>query len=113
MNNKLYKNIINDISKTLKTKLQLNENLRHNVGKVTMLSQPLQVSYVNLVEPIFTDFTHSLWYRNFVLKGGSAFVEKIHGMDSHTFVCNTVESVKMLKKWLEKYSPETNIENLI
>lgn len=114
MNNKqLYNNIIKDISKTIKNKLELNENLRHNVGKVTMLKYPIQISHVDLIEPIFTDFTHSLWYRNFVLKGGSAFVEKLHGMDSHTFVCNTVESVNMLRKWLEKYSPETNIENLI
>lgn len=104
-NKKLYNNIINDISKSVKS--HLNENLRHNVGKVTMLKKPEQVSNVILQEPIFTDYTHSLWYRNFVLKGGSAFVEKLHGMDSHTFVCNTVESLNMLNKWLQKYSPDS------
>ena len=38
-NKKLYNNIIKDISKSLK--LHLNENLRRNVGKVTMLSTPV------------------------------------------------------------------------
>ncbi len=109
-NKKLYNNIIKDISKSLK--LHLNENLRRNVGKVTMLSTPVQISNVILQEPIFTDYIHSLWYRNFVLKGGAAFMEKVHGMDSHTFVCNTIESVNMLKKWLQKYSPDTIIDTL-
>ena len=105
MNKKeLYELIMKKVSQDLKQ--TLNEGLRHNVGKVTMLAKPIQVSNVDLNEPIFTDYQHSLWFRNFVLKGGGAFVEKRQGMDSHTFVCNTVESHKMLQKWLSKYAPE-------
>lgn len=111
MNKKgLYERIMNEVSRDLKK--TLNEGLRHNVGKVTMLAKPIQVSNVDLYEPIFTDSQHAVWFRNFVLTGGGAFVEKRQGMDSHTFVCNTVESHKMLKRWLSKYSPESVITEI-
>lgn len=106
----LYERIMKNISKEVKR--SLNEGLRHNVGKVTMLKTPIQVSNVDLIEPIFTDFQHQIWFRNFVLNGGGAFTEKRQGMDSHTFVCNTVESHRMLQKWLSKYAPEYTIANI-
>lgn len=107
----LYNRIIKQVSKDIKKSI-LHEGLRHNVGKVTMLEKPIQVSNVDLIEPIFTDYQHAIWFRNFILKGGGAFVEKRQGMDSHTFVCNTVESHKMLQKWLSKYSPESMITGI-
>lgn len=106
----LYERIMKDVSKEVKR--SLNEGLRRNVGNVTMLKTPIQVSNVDLIEPIFTDYQHSLWFRNFVLNGGGAFTEKRQGMDSHTFVCNTVESHRMLQKWLSKYAPEYTIANI-
>lgn len=107
---KLYNDIMNNVSKVVKKRL--NENMRKNVAKVTMLDKPVKVSNIQMNEPIFYNPSLSLWYRDFVLHGGAAFVEKVQGMDSHTFVCNTEESRKMLERWLVRNNYENGLDQL-
>lgn len=105
---KLYESIMQSVSKEIKTVLNENKIPNKRVSKKILSPLKSQIIYSNIAlnEPIYSNVSHSIWYRSFVLNGGAVFVEKIMGMDVHTFVCNTKEANIQAQKWILKNVPD-------
>ena len=98
----LYESIMDTISLQVKKALLESDSDKEEEKeekKYTFLKEPFVLTGVELVGPIFEDYDLKKWLQKFVNKGGGCYNTSVR---EHTFVCNTTESAKMLKTFIDK-----------